>query len=179
MRVLAALAGVGVLVAGCAGAMPTASVEGVRSSLPTASAQASLTAPPWSPKQFADQIVAGHPGGTVVAAAYVTTTYSDYAASLPDMAGLPSAPASSNDVVIVEVAGWFPGSCSFYTVRSCPFTSIIVRYDRTLGIEIERTFAFDPRSPDIPGSMASPDERFSDLARRFGTPNLLAIAPGS
>lgn len=181
MRVLLAL--LGVLVAGCAGAMPTSSAEGLRSALPSSSAQASLTAQasqtttPWNPQHRADQIVARLPGGTVAAAAYVTTTYADYTASLPDMAGLPSAPESGDVVVIVAVAGWFPSSCSFYTPRGCPITSISEAYDQTLGIEILRTSFFDPWSPDIPGLTASPDERFADLGR-FGTPIPLAVESG-
>ncbi len=156
MRVLVALLGVGILVVGCTG--------------PAASDAAAA-------QRLVDRILAAQPHGSPAAAAYVSTTYAAYAGSLPDRAGLPSAPASSDSVLVVEVEGWFPNAHKSAPGASGDSTAIIVSYDETLGTEIGWTYAFAPGSADIPGSHASPRTRFIDL-RRLGTPNLLRVVPG-
>jgi hypothetical protein len=177
VRTVVTLMGVAVAVAGCTGSTPMPSVSATPSSSPSASAQASLTPEASRAQQIADGIVAHYPVGSVVAAAYVTAAYGDYTGSLPDTAGLPSAPASTDIVLIIEVAGWLPPQHSTY-LGNTHDTSVIVTYDLTLGAEVGRTWAYDPSSPDIPGSTASPGDRFSDL-RHFGTPIPLTVATGS
>jgi hypothetical protein len=177
LRSVVALISVAVAVAGCTGSTTMPSVDATPSSSPSASAQASQTPAPSRAQQIADGIVAHYPVGSVVAAAYVAATYDDYTGSLPDTAGLPSAPASTDTVLIIEVAGWLPPQHSTY-LGNTHDTSVSVTYDLTLGVEVGRTWFYDPASPDIPNLAASPGDRFSDL-RHFGTPIPLTVATGS
>ena len=114
-------------------------------------------------------------GGTAltVAAAYVETTFGEYAGSLPDTNGLPKVGAK-DDILVVEVEGWFPGAHPAPPLTSGTATSLMWAYDLTAGIDIGRYDSFDPASPDQPNASASAGRRFSEL-RQFGVPTILIV----
>ena len=155
-----------------AGASPT---PGTGSLLPTPSA--SPSPPPTDPiaakaTSIVDSSTRSHPPA---AAAYLTTTYKAYAASLPDTAGIEGSPSPSDVVILVEIEGYFPAShsCGFI-MGACYDTGILVAFDQTLDKTLEVTYGDDPWSRDRPSPGPSVSERFA-LLRRFGTPVTLQL----
>ena len=124
-------------------------------------------------QQLADGLVGGQRNGRAVAAAYVETTFGEYAGSLPDTNGLPKVGAK-DDILVVEVEGWFPGAHPAPPLTSGTATSLMWAYDLTAGIDIGRYDSFDPASPDQPNASASAGRRFSEL-RQFGVPTILIV----
>jgi hypothetical protein len=116
------------------------------------------------------------PSHPPAAAAFVTTTYGVYAASLPDTAGVQGTPSPSDVVVLVEIEGYFvkPGSCPF-TMVACHDTGIFVAFDQTLDQTLEVTYEDDPWSRDRPSPGPSVSERFA-LLRQWGTPMTLQLS---
>lgn len=120
-------------------------------------------------------ILAGQPRGAPKAAAYVQTTYAQFAESQPGSAGSPSSHGPTDVVVIVEVEGWFPAAHSAPAGASGDATEILAPYDVTTGVGLPWTFAFNPASPDIPGAPASVSgERFA-LLSHYAAPTALAL----
>lgn len=109
------------------------------------------------------------------AAAFVTTTYAVYAASLSDTAGIQGTPSPSDVVILVEIEGYFPAShsCGFI-LGACYDTGIFVAFDQTLDQTLGMTYEDDPWSRDRPSPGPSVSERFA-LLRRVGTPVTLQL----
>lgn len=122
---------------------------------------------------FDDQI--GSRPGTVAAAAYVTTTYSIYAESLVDTAGISGTPGPYDRVIVLEAEGIFPAihSCGF-VMSACNDTGFELTYDVATSETINLRYFYDPWSRDLPSPEPSVSERFRDL-RQFGTPIRLAV----
>ncbi len=121
-------------------------------------------------KGLAEQIIASQPNGTPTAAAYVETTIRSYAASLPDQAGLPRGIASTNDVLIVEVDGWFPASHRGPPGADTTSTSIVGACDATLGSSLGWTYVFDPTAPGDHSPLPTASDHSFAQIRQFGAP---------
>lgn len=163
----------GVVVSGCNAIPPSAT-----SWDSTAPDVASPSPPPTDPVTAkAQSIVDSHtsPSYPPAAAAFVTTTYTLYAASLPDTAGVQGTPSPSDFVILVEIEGYFPAShsCGFI-MGTCYDTGIFVAFDQTLDQTLAVTYEDDPWSRDRPSPGPSVSERFA-LLRHLGTPVTLQL----
>jgi hypothetical protein len=125
-------------------------------------------------QSLVDRFLSSRPG-QAAAAAFVTTTYGSYAATLPDVAGISGTPSPSDSVLVVELEGFFPAthSCGFI-MTACFDTGIMVAYDLNLGDTLDVTYEDDPGSRDRPSPQASVSERFGVL-RQWGTPVALQL----
>lgn len=163
-----------VVVAGCTSGPVTLS--------PSQPAIASVSASPSPPptdrvtakaQSIVDSLTS--PSYPPAAAAFVTTTYTLYAASLPDTAGIQGTPSPSDVVLLVEIEGYFPAShsCGFI-IGACYDTGIFVAFDQTLDQTLAVTYEDDPWSRDRPSAGPSVSERFA-LLRHLGTPVTLRL----
>jgi len=125
-------------------------------------------------QSLVDGLLSSRPGQPA-AAAFVSTTYASYAASLPDVAGISGRPSPSDPVLVIEVEGFFPAthSCGLI-LTACFDTGILVAYDLNLRETLGVTYEDDPWSRDRPSPRPSVSERFREL-RQWGTPVTLQL----
>jgi hypothetical protein len=117
----------------------------------------------------------GLPKRSVKAAAYVTTTSTDYIATLPDTAGFRSLPPGSDVVIVVEIEGWWPAQHSCAPGSRCFDTGMIVASDVTSGTTLDSATEVDPWSRDLPSPGPTVSERFHVLSH-WGTPIPLEVS---
>ena len=121
-----------------------------------------------------DKVLGSQPG-TPAAAAFITTSWANYAAKAPAAGGIQVQPSPSDTILVVEVEGLFPSthSCGFVTT-ACFDTAIEITYNATTGETVDIAYIDDPASPDRPSPAASVSQRFRDL-REWGVPVPLQV----
>jgi hypothetical protein len=112
-------------------------------------------------------------GGRATAAGYVRVKLSVYG-KLANPAGptlLPT-PQSGDDLLVVEVDGWFPAPRGFESpnpvATSGTATNITLAWDLRLERQIDVRFGFDPESSEVPGASPVLGHHMTSLTS-FGT----------
>jgi hypothetical protein len=140
---------------------------------------ASPTAQPLTNRQraqaIADQVIrqGQETGGRATAAGYVEVDLSFYGTRVnPPNPDLSPAPQWGDDLLVVEVDGWFPAARGLESpgpaATSATATNITVAWDLKLQTQIDVRFGFDPLSSEVPGASPRLGHHMTTLTT-FGT----------